>query len=80
MKFKRREQGHNLPTLQGSQDYPGKSRGFYPEPRDFLAKSRDFESIYVVIDILLNAIEAKCMNNLLQKKSFKTCLNIDFND
>ena len=52
---------------------PGLSReiqGFYPEPRDFLAKSRDFESIYVVIDILLNAIEAKCMNNLL-KKSFK---------
>ena len=52
---------------------PGLSReiqGFYPESRDFLAKSRDLESIYVVIDILLNAIEAKCMDNLLQK-SFK---------
>ena len=42
-------------------------QGFYTQSRDSLAKSRDLESIYVVIDILLNAIEAKCMDNILQK-------------
>ena len=52
-----------LHTYQPSREI----QGFYIEYRYFLAKSRDFESIYVVIDILLNVIDAKYMDNLLQK-------------
>ena len=48
-----------LPTIPGFMDYPGKSRDFIMNPGIW--------SIYLVIDILLKAIEAYYMDNKLQK-------------